>query len=339
MGIKMAGNVGSKLLTENLDMLKEKKKFEQFSAIHEVPQPIKDAVNKSKEWKAANELMEKGAMAEAFKTPEQKGIAASELAKTESETWKNLNPSVTNVVIPGYTTPGGNPAVIPSRGAPIVTPLKGMTPKPANQTPPPGYRYTETGSLETIPGGPAFTQAEEAKTKAQAAADSQKQEAELVINKIDSALKNVSNLSAGYGATTKNVPGSPAMNLSADLDTIQSSLGLNKLMEMKANSKAGASGMGQLSDREMTLLTSAIASLRQAQSPKQLKAKLNEVKTHYQNILKMGVGINPYENKSSRPLLTPAQSEASPKPGGVLHVDTKGAKAWVYPDGTFDEVR
>ena len=29
----------------------------------------------------------------------------------------------------------------------------------------------------------------------------------------------------------------------------------------------------------------------------------------------------------------------SPKPGGVLHQDANGNKAWMYPDGTFDEVK
>jgi len=42
--------------------------------------------------------------------------------------------------------------------------------------------------------------------------------------------------------------------------------------------------------------------------------------------------------------VTPARSkivtlESSPKPGGVLNKDAKGNRAWVYPDGTFDEVK
>lgn len=32
-------------------------------------------------------------------------------------------------------------------------------------------------------------------------------------------------------------------------------------------------------------------------------------------------------------------SEQSPKPGGVLHVDDQGNKAWMYSDGTYDEVK
>ena len=104
----------------------------------------------------------------------------------------------------------------------------------------------------------------------------------------------------GMGQATSGIPFlgqlTGATDLTADLDSIASSLGLNKLMEMKNNSKAGASGMGQLSDREMTLLTSAIASIKQSQNPEQLKRKLLEIKNHYQNIIQMSQGINPYQN-------------------------------------------
>jgi hypothetical protein len=161
--------------------------------------------------------------------------------------------------------------------------------------PSPGYRWDGKGGMEAIPGGPAFVKNQATDQKEKATQDSQIQEAQLVINKIDSALQKVGYGTAGVGSVLRNVPGTSASDLSADLDTILSSLGLGKLMEMKNNSKAGASGMGQLSDREMTLLTSALSSLKQSQSPGQLAQHLNDVKTHYQNILKMGQGVNPFD--------------------------------------------
>lgn len=42
----------------------------------------------------------------------------------------------------------------------------------------------------------------------------------------------------------------------------------------------------------------------------------------------------PNSTPSSQPTIS-----GSPKPGGVMHQDAQGNKAWVYPDGTFDEVR
>lgn len=160
--------------------------------------------------------------------------------------------------------------------------------------PPPGYRFLPDGSMEPIPGGPAFRKIQGEDEKQQAAIDAQNAEALAVIAKIDSALGKVNGLSAGMGAYTSMVPGSPAMDLSADIDSISSSLGLSKLMEMKASSKAGASGLGALSDREMTLLTSAIASLKQQQTPERLKESMKKIKTHYQNVLKLNQGINPF---------------------------------------------
>ena len=32
-------------------------------------------------------------------------------------------------------------------------------------------------------------------------------------------------------------------------------------------------------------------------------------------------------------------NQQSPKPGGVLHQDKNRNKAWVYPDGSYDEVK
>jgi hypothetical protein len=159
----------------------------------------------------------------------------------------------------------------------------------------------------------------------------------LVVNKIDSALKNVNAFSAGWGSFSKGIPGSPAMNLKADLDTIKSSLGLGKLMEMKNNSKAGASGLGQLSDKEMTLLTSAIASLEQAQTPGQLQEKLGEVKTHYQNILQMNEGINPFESGTTPNAQTPGASSGSALPSGKIRVKrTTDGKTGTINEADFD---
>lgn len=38
-------------------------------------------------------------------------------------------------------------------------------------------------------------------------------------------------------------------------------------------------------------------------------------------------------------LRPPVVGQASPRPGGVLHQDADGNQAWMYPDGTFDEVK
>lgn len=44
-------------------------------------------------------------------------------------------------------------------------------------------------------------------------------------------------------------------------------------------------------------------------------------------------------NQSPHSAQSPGFASKSPKPGGVMHQDAGGNKAWVYPDGTFDEVK
>lgn len=166
------------------------------------------------------------------------------------------------------------------------------------EKPPQGYEKVD-GGLRPIPGGPAYVKNQEQAKKEQIHKDSGIQEAKLIIGKIDDALGKVSGWSAGGMASTKNVPflgqATGATDLAADIESIHSTLGIQKLMEMKNNSKAGASGMGQLSDREMSLLVSALASLKQEQRPTQLRSRLEKVKKHYQNWLKLEEGVNPYE--------------------------------------------
>lgn len=164
---------------------------------------------------------------------------------------------------------------------------------------PTGFRWTTNGELESIPGGPADLKSQADKQKSDLALASQKDKANLIIQKIDQALSKVGNLSAGFGSITKGIPMTPAKNLSADLETIKALLGFEQLGEMKNQSRAGASGLGALSDREMSLLTAARANLDQAQDPDQLRERLNEVKTHFSNWLKMEEGINPYSSNQS----------------------------------------
>lgn len=195
--------------------------------------------------------------------------------------------------------PAGNANQIGTapKGSIVTRPNSG----PGGNKAPAGYRYTPDGNLEMIPGGPADTKSQMEKQRQDQALASLNQDAQMTIAKIDSTLGKINGMTAGgMGQATSGIPFigqlTGATDLTADLDSIASSLGLNKLMEMKNNSKAGASGMGQLSDREMTLLTSAIASIKQSQNPEQLKRKLLEIKNHYQNIIQMSQGINPYQN-------------------------------------------
>lgn len=66
-------------------------------------------------------------------------------------------------------------------------------------------------------------------------------------------------------------------NLEGNLDTLKANLTFDKLMEMKASSPTGASGLGALSDNEARLLASTVASLSPDMSPQELERSFGEI--------------------------------------------------------------
>src|SRR5690606_21711772 len=139
---------------------------------------------------------------------------------------------------------------------------------------PPGYRYTPDGNLEAIPGGPADIKAGELgakRAKSQQAAIAQ---ADRVIGKVDQALKKVGwDTAGGPGKFLSGIPGTEAKNLETDLETIKANLGFAELQAMRDASPTGGA-LGAIAVQELTALQSTIASLDQAQSPSQLRARL-----------------------------------------------------------------
>lgn len=170
--------------------------------------------------------------------------------------------------------------------------------------PPTGYRYTANGDLEPIPGGPKDNTSKQA-----AARDRARTKAQLVISKINEAITQVSPLSAGVvGQTTAAIGGTPAANLEATIDTIQANIGFDELQAMRDASPTGGA-LGQVAIRELDMLQSTLASLKQKQSPDQLKSNLNKILGHYNNWLKTvneaavqegGASINPNETQTTQ---------------------------------------
>jgi hypothetical protein len=89
---------------------------------------------------------------------------------------------------------------------------------------------------------------------------------------VSQILPEVSRMTAGVGSLMKNIPESGARNL----DALKSNIGFRELQEMRNASKTGGA-LGQVSDTENRLLSSALGSLDQGQSPDQLKAALNQI--------------------------------------------------------------
>lgn len=99
----------------------------------------------------------------------------------------------------------------------------------------------------------------------------------VVESAIERALSKVDGWSAGLGSMTAFVPGSPAKNLQAELETIKANLGFDELQTMRDNSPTGGA-LGQVAVQELEALRSTLSSLDQAQSPEQLRSSLQRIK-------------------------------------------------------------
>lgn len=131
----------------------------------------------------------------------------------------------------------------------------------------------------------------ESEDKARMARNTQAEKAEIVIGKVSEALGQVSGVSTGFiGGTSEIIPATPAYNLSKTIDTIQANLGFDTLQAMRDASPTGGA-LGQVSEREIGLLQSTVASLEVGQSKEQLQQNLNQITEHYKNWLET-VGLH-----------------------------------------------
>ena len=85
----------------------------------------------------------------------------------------------------------------------------------------------------------------------------------------------------------------PNQDLTAALATLKANVAFGELQKMKEASPLGASGLGSVSNIELQLLGSTLASLETIQRPDQLRQAIIDVQTHYVNFLKAEMGIMP----------------------------------------------
>lgn len=106
--------------------------------------------------------------------------------------------------------------------------------------------------------------------------------ANLVIKKVDEAVKDIGPLTTGaIGAITGMIPGTTSYDLDKTIDTIKANVGFKELQEMRANSPTGGA-LGQIAVRELDFLQAAIASLDKKQSPEKLRANLQEIRSSFE---------------------------------------------------------
>ena len=184
----------------------------------------------------------------------------------------------------------------------------------------PGYRWKADGTQEAIPGGPADIKAGEAGAKAQARADAAALAAGNVLDAVKSAKDLVGYGTSGIGAGFARLPGTPARNLQAKLDTIKANLGFDRLQQMREMSPTGGA-LGAVAVQELIALQSTVASLDQAQSPSELSKSLEKIEGHY----------NKWLETVNKGAATPA---TIPNSGNTV---TVGGQQYTRPEGMTDQ--
>ena len=122
---------------------------------------------------------------------------------------------------------------------------------------------------------------------------------------IDKAMALVGPLTTGIGgAVTGQIPGTQAMDLKKQIDTIKANLGFAELSAMRQASPTGGA-LGQVAVQELTMLQSTVASLDTIQSEKALREALLKAKQHMSN-------WEAAVNKAAA-----ADSKAAPDPLGI----------------------
>lgn len=159
---------------------------------------------------------------------------------------------------------------------------------------PAGYRWTASGGLEAIPGGPADEKASLAGEKAEQRRQAAVMQAQRMIDSTGEALRQVDKwFTTGIsGAFMSKVPGSDANDLRATLDTLKANLGFAELQAMREASPTGGA-LGSVAVQELNSLQSTVANLDPSQSESQLRASIQKVRTHYLNMLEILQGKMP----------------------------------------------
>lgn len=200
---------------------------------------------------------------------------------------------------------------------------------------PAGYSTNPDGTLKAIPGGPAYEKQQQAAESKAALLESARAKSNIIFNKVDEAL-SIDDGSSGLEVKAASfIPGTKSYDLNKAIDTIKANVGFAQLQEMRAASKSGASGLGQLAVKELEALQAVLGSLDVGQSPEKRQKNLNAVKTHYQNWLNIMEKSN---NQTEKSPISNSSSSLPPSKrvpeGGVvtskgMYYSKKGGKVFI----------
>lgn len=140
---------------------------------------------------------------------------------------------------------------------------------------------------EGLPPNAGEIKSRENEEKEQQRTDRALEKAGIIINKVGTALGQVTPGTTGLtGDFRRTMPGrmtgSGAYDLGKTLETIRANLGFEELQKMREMSPTGGA-LGQVAVQELVYLQAALDNLDPGQSEDQLKRNLRAVQTHYDN--------------------------------------------------------
>lgn len=192
---------------------------------------------------------------------------------------------------------------------------------------PPGYRPTQGGNLEAIPGGPADVKISEKRQQDFAALQSLSSNLDRLASSANQVLQH-HGLAGNFGVrgAVPNFPGSNAADANALLHTLKTQSAFTTLQDMRNASKTGGA-LGAVSDRENAMLQDAIAALDKSQSVEQVRQNLGRI-IEYTNAAKQRITAtyNDHWNKGG----AASGAEQSPAAGRAAIQDRKQ-----LPSGKF----
>lgn len=101
------------------------------------------------------------------------------------------------------------------------------------------------------------------------------------LSSLEDLMGQVSGWNTGMGSLIAAIPGTPAADFRADVNTLAANIAFGELTAMREASKTGGA-LGAVSEKELALLESALGSLDRAQSPAQFRESLNTIKESIQ---------------------------------------------------------
>jgi len=123
---------------------------------------------------------------------------------------------------------------------------------------------------------PSITGVYRGATIKQASPTYQEERKSRTLQSVRELIPQVSRWTVGVGSYLRFIPGTPAADFAAELDTLKSSITFGELTEMREASKTGGA-LGQVSDYENRILSAALGALDTKQSPENFKEQLRKI--------------------------------------------------------------